>query len=171
MAGVIGQRIEPLVGSLILLLVLAVPTVLHPERQDFLRFGGSASRRLMVICLLAAVPAAWYAARMLAAALDAGPSCFLGRCAAGDRLAEMAAAAATVVLVGFLAALQTRGWRLPLWSAGTAAVLIGLTSVALPAVPGSFGRLGGVAAAVWGVLLVAIGEQQHRRARGSGAGT
>jgi hypothetical protein len=34
-----------------------------------------------------------------------------GRCPYGDRLAEMAALAIAIVLVGMLAALKTHGWR------------------------------------------------------------
>jgi hypothetical protein len=44
----------------------------------------------------------------------------------------MAAMALAIVRTGLLAALQTRGWRIPTWSAGTAAIVFGLASLVFP---------------------------------------
>jgi hypothetical protein len=165
-AGWIGDRIEPLIGGVLFLLAVGVMAVLHPARGEFVRRGRGVSVRLVVVSIVGGVPAVGYAARMLGLAREAGPSCFLGRCARGDRYAEMAALAIAVVLVGLLAALKTPGWRLPAWSAGTAAILVGLACIALPDVPGAVGRVGGSLAIGWGVLFVAVAE---REARGSTA--
>ena len=124
-AGLIGDRTEPLVGSLLFLFAAAILLALHPARQEFLGRSGRVSLPLGALSIVAAVPGVWYAASMLALAADAGPSCFFGECAHGDRFAEMAAAAISIVLVGLLAAMRTPGWRLAVWSAGAAAVVIG----------------------------------------------
>jgi hypothetical protein len=101
---------------------------------------------------------------MLDLARSAGPSCFAGQCATGDRYAEAAALAVAVVAVGLLASLRTPGWRLAAWSAGIAATILGCASVALPDVPGSTGAPWGVVVVVWGVLVVASAEWETRRA-------
>jgi hypothetical protein len=80
----------------------------------------------------------------------------------------MAAVAIAVVLLGLLAAARTQGWRLPAWSAGTAAIIVGLASCVLPDVPGSVGQACGALAVVWGVLFVAVAEWQGRRVAGRG---
>ncbi len=159
-AGLIGNRIEPLVGSLLFLLAAATLLALHPARRDFFKLGERVSAPLGTLSVLAAVPSFWYAARMLHLAADAGPSCFLGECAHGDRFAEMAAAAVSIVLVGLLAAMRTPGWRLALWSAGTAAVVIGAVSLALPNAPGATRQTWGALAIIWGVIFVTVGERQ-----------
>lgn len=162
-AGVMGERIEPAVGAVLLLLVVAVLVVLHPARRDLFAPGPGTDLLVLALSVLAGIPAIWYAARMLSLAAEAGPSCFLGQCARGDRLAEMAAATITIVLVGGLAGFKTPGWRLPLWSAGVGAILIGLTSIALTDVPGSLGLGWGSLAVAWGVLLIMIGERRGPR--------
>ena len=84
------------------------------------------SRSLAALAGVATVPAAAYAVEMLGRARAAGPSCFLGQCARGDRYVE---ASALAVAVAALAAARTPGWRLPAWSAGTAAVVFGAASL------------------------------------------
>jgi hypothetical protein len=41
---------------------------------------------------------------------------------------------------GLLAAFQTRGWRIPAWCAGTAAMVFGLASMVFPTYRGAAGR-------------------------------
>jgi hypothetical protein len=106
-----------------------------------------------------------YAAVLLSAARAAGPSCFLGQCAHGDRLAEMAATALAVPALAALAAWRVDGWRLPLWSAGLGAVTVGASSSLLPHAPGSLGLLGGTATMTWGALFVAVGEHGRHHTR------
>lgn len=163
-AGVVGARIEPAVGAVLLLLVVAVLVALHPVRRDFFAPGSGIDVPVLALSVLAGIPTVVYAGGMLQLAAEAGPSCFLGQCARGDRFAEMAAATITIVFLGGLAAFRTGGWRLPLWSAGVGAILIGSASVALTDVTGSLGLGWGSLAAIWGVLLVVIGERRgaHR---------
>jgi hypothetical protein len=164
-AGAIGRRIEPAVGSIGLALVVVVLIVLHPARRAIRSRGAATDGAVLALSLPAAVPAIAYGIHMLRSAAAAGPSCFFGQCAHGDRLAEAAAAAVAIVAVSGLAGLRTPGWRLPLWSAGLAAILVGAGSVALADVLGSFGLVWGSVAVVWGGLLIATGELRARRRR------
>lgn len=160
--GLIGERIEPLVGALVLLGAVAMLAGLHPDRDDLLAGGCAVSLPLAGLATLAALVGAAHAWRMLGMATDAGPSCSLGQCARGDRFAETAAATVAGVLIGFLASAQTRGWRIPHWSAGAGSVVIGLASVALQDDVGSLGLQGGLFAVLWGIVFVACGELRGR---------
>jgi len=162
-AGLIGNRVEPLVGSLVFLLAAAILVALHPARREFFKLGQGLSAPLAALSILAAVPAVVYAASMLVLARHAGPSCFFGRCPYGDRLAEMAALALAIVLVGMLAALKTQGWRVAARSAGASAVILGLVSIVLPNAPGALGPAWGALTATWGVLFVVAAEWEARQ--------
>jgi hypothetical protein len=70
--------------------------------------------------------------------------------------------AIAVVLTGLLAALQTRGWRIPAWCAGTAAIVFGLASFVFPTYLGSSGRAWGVLALIGGILFVVVAEARAR---------
>ncbi len=161
-AGLIGNRVEPLVGSLLFLVAAAILAVLHPARREFFKLGQGLSTPLAAMAILAAVPAVGYASSMLVQARHAGPSCFFGQCHYGDRLAEMAALAFAIVLVGMLAALKTQGWRVAAWSAGASAVILGLASIVLPDAPGALGQVWGALTATWGVLFVVAAEWEAR---------
>lgn len=165
-AGLLGRRIEPLVGALTILVALTVLTALHPARSAVLHPGRPpgqpVSVALLALVVVVAAPAVWQATRLLDAAVAAGPSCFLGQCVRGDRLAELAAALVAVVMLGLVAALRPAVARLPLWAAGGTAILIGASSLALPAATGSLGTAGGAALLGWGGLFIAVGEHQQR---------
>ncbi len=68
-----------------------------------------------------------------------------------------------VVLITLLASTRTGVWRVSAWSAGVAAAILGLASIALPDVPGSFGPAWGALATVWSLFVVAAAEWQVRR--------
>ena len=164
-AGFLGGRIEPFVGPLVLLLAVAPLVALHPRRGKLLAAGEGLSRPLVTLALLAAVPAAVYAAAVLAQARAAGPSCFLGQCVQGDRLAEAAALAVAVVLVALLASLRTPGWALPAWCAGLAAVVLGVASWLFQGEPGALAAWPAAAAVLWGVAFVAVARAHARSSR------
>jgi hypothetical protein len=155
-AGLAGGRIEPTVGALGLLAATSPLILWHPDRRRLWTAGGRCSRPLLVLVLTAAAPATTYAVTMLARARAAGPSCFLGRCALGDRYAEAAALAIAVVLVALLAALRTDGWRLPAWCAGIAAIVLGATSLLLPAEGGAVVASWAIATLVWGAACLTV---------------
>ena len=161
-AGLIGRRVEPLTGSLLSLVATAILVVLHPARREFFKVGTRPSPRLGALSILAAIPASVYAAMMLVQARQAGPSCFLGRCAYGDRFAEVAALAIAIVATGVLAASKPKGWRVTAWSVGAAAVIVGSASIVLAELPGALGRVAGAVAVAWGVVFVAVSEWEWR---------
>jgi hypothetical protein len=161
-AGLIGRRVEPLTGSLLSLAASAILVALHPARREFFKIKTHLSPRLGALSILAAFPATVYAAAMLVQARQAGPSCFLGRCAYGDRFAEVAALSIAIVVGGMLAASKPGGWKVTAWCVGAAAVIVGLASIVLPEVPGAVGQAGGAAAVAWGVLFVVVAEWEQR---------
>jgi hypothetical protein len=164
-AGLIGAREEPFWGGLLFLAAAVVLAALHPTRAELLKFKRRVSAPLALLAAAAAIPSAGYAAGMLRAARMAGASCFLGRCAHGDRFAEMAALVTAMVLLGLLAAFKNPGWLVPALSASASALLIGFASIVLPDVPGSLGRLWGALTVVWGVLLALAAGSEARATR------
>jgi hypothetical protein len=163
--GLLGGRVEPLAGGAVLAAAAVVLWGLHPQPRGLLHPHGTWSRAEAGLTLLATAVGVGYAAVLLSAARAAGPSCFLGQCAHGDRLAEMAATALAVPALAALAAWRVDGWRLPLWSAGLGAVTVGASSSLLPHAPGSLGLLGGTATMTWGALFVAVGEHGRHHTR------
>jgi hypothetical protein len=168
LAGLVGGRIEPLVGGVGLLAAVAVLVALHPDRRRLLATGAGPSWPLLALTGTLALPALVYAMDMLGDARVWGPSCFLGQCAGGDRLAEAGALALTVVLVALLASLRTDGWPVPAWSAGLAAMTLGATSLALPDVTGALPLPSAVGAVAWGLAFLLVARRQAREGRSEG---
>lgn len=103
------------------------------------------------------------AAPSFARARSAGPSCFIGACAAGDRYAEFAAALVAVGLltvVAVVAAGRPPGWRLPAWTAAVSVVAIDVTWAAVPP-PDAEAFPIGAAIAGWGHAVV-VPRTGHR---------
>ena len=124
---------------------------------------------LAALSVLAAVPAIVYARSMLVEARGAGPSCFFGQCAHGDRFAEMAALAIAVMLLGLLAATRSAGWRITAWSVGAATVVVGSASLIWPDLSGSLGQVAGAVTVAWGILFVVVAEWTKRAGTSAGA--
>jgi hypothetical protein len=165
-AGFLGNRIEPLVGGVVLVAAAGVLLAFHPERHRASLAAVAVSRPLAAVSLIAVLPAIWYAAQMLELARAAGPSCFLGQCVTGDRYAEMAAVAVTIPLHSVLASLRLSGWRVPLWTAGAAGLLVGAVSVVLPDAPGSLGPWG-VTMLAWSILLLGVARAERATVGGT----
>jgi hypothetical protein len=150
---------QNLVPALILLPAVGILLALHPARGEFFRRGAALSWSLLAITVIGAVPLVAYALDMGAQARDlVGPPHHV------QRLSTMAAMAVAIVLTGLLAALRTRGWRIPAWSAGVAAIMFGLASVVFPDQAGTVGRGWGGVAIAGGVLFIAVAEWEVRRA-------
>jgi hypothetical protein len=155
----IASDSQNLVPALILLPAVGILLALHPARGEFFRRGAALSWSLLAITVIGAVPLVAYALDMGAQARDlVGPPHHV------QRLSTMAAMAVAIVLTGLLAALRTRGWRIPAWSAGVAAIMFGLASVVFPDQPGAVGRGWGGVAIAGGVLFIAMAEWEARRA-------
>lgn len=149
---------QNVVPALMVLVGVAVLWALHPARGEVLAPGPEVSPALLAITLLAAVPLIVYALEMGAQARDlVGPPHHV------QRLSTMAAMAIALVLVGLLASLRTRGWRVPVWSGAAAAIAFGLVSVIFPDHPGAAGLTWGAVAIGGGVLFVALAEWELRR--------
>ncbi len=154
----IASDSQDLVTALILLPAIGILLALHPAREEFLKKGAALSRPLLAITAVGAVPLVAYALDMGAQARAlSGPPHHV------QRLSTMAAVAVAIVLTGLLAALQTPGWRIPAWSAGTAAIVFGLASVVFPDQQGAAGREWGGVALAGGVLFIAVAEREVRR--------
>jgi hypothetical protein len=156
----IASDTQNVVPALILMPVVGILLALHPAREEFLRRGAGFSGKLLAITALGAIPLIAYALEMGAQAQDLdGPPHHV------QRLSTMAAMAIAIVLVGLLAVFKTRGWRIPAWGAGTAAVVFGLASMAFPDDPGAVGRGWGGLAIAGGVLFIAVAESEGRSDR------
>lgn len=131
---------------------------LHPARAEFLRRGSGLSRPLLAIAAVGGLASIAYAIEMGRQAQD-----LVGPPHQVQRLATRAAMAIATVLVGLLASLRTRGWRIPAWSAGVAAVAFGVASVAYPDHPGAAGMAWGGATLAGGILFIAVAEREARR--------
>ena len=151
---------QNLAPGLALSAALGILIGLHPARRDLLRPGWGFSVPLASITAIGAIPFVGYALTMGAQAREVvGPPHHV------QRLATMAGMAIAIILVGVLAALRTSGWRIPAWSAGVAAIVFGLASMAFPTHMGSAGRGWGAVAVGGGALFIAVAEWQASRLR------
>jgi hypothetical protein len=156
----IASDSQNLVAALILLPAIVILLALHPARGEFFSRGAAVSRTLLTITVIGAVPLVAYGLDMGAQAQElAGPPHHV------QRLSTMAAVAVAIVMTGLLAALHTRGWRIPAWSAGVAALVFGLGSAVFPDEHGAVGRGWGAVAIAGGALFVAMAEWEARRTR------
>jgi hypothetical protein len=153
---------QNLVPALILLPTLGILLALHPAREEFLRRGFSVSASLLIVALAGGIPLISYALHMGASARElTGPPHHV------QRLSTMAAMAIAILLAGLLAALKTQGWMIPARSAGSAALVFGLASMAFPHHPGAEGRWWAGLTIAGGVLFIAVAERENKRAPGA----
>jgi len=132
------------------LVAAAVLYILHPYRAQALSFSGRPSTVLVGVGVIALFPAGAYGLSM--ADLQGGP--------ATDPHVElhhwsgMAVAALSIVLVGIVVGLRTKGWRTTAWLIAAAGVLFGLTSVIYPDHAGAVEAPWGWLVIAWSVLFV-----------------
>lgn len=149
---------QNLVTALILVVTLGILFALHPARREFLRRGASLSPSLLLVAVLAATPLIAYALHMGAEARElVGPPHHV------QRLSTQASLAVAILVTALLAALRTRGWRIPAWSAGLAALVFGLASMAFPESAGAVSRWWAALAIAGGVLFVGVAEWEAGR--------
>jgi hypothetical protein len=149
---------QNLVPGLIALATVGIAIALHPARREFLARGTGFSPGLAAIALLCAGPLLGYAWSMSEQARElSGPPHHI------QRLTTMAAMAIAVGLVGVLAALQTRGWRISAWCVGAATLVLGLGFLVFPNYRGSAGQGWGAFAVGSGLLYVVVAERRATR--------
>lgn len=135
-----------------------VGAVLHPARAELARVRQRADRYVAALALIVAGPLLVYAVGQLR--LDGSA---LTPTMHGGHWTTMATVAVLIVVLALLASTGPRGWRVPAWSAGVAALLFGIASVAQPDVPSSIGPAWGALAAAWAVMFVFVAERRFRR--------
>jgi hypothetical protein len=151
---------QNLVPGIVLLAAVGVLVILHPARGELIRPGSGFSAPLASLVVPVAIPMVGYVLSMATQARDlVGPPHHI------QRLSTMAAMAIAIILVGLLAAFRTSGWRIPAWSAGAAAVVFGLASIAFPTHMGSAGQGWGAVAVGGGTLFILVAELEARLSR------
>ena len=79
-----------------------------------------------------------------------------------DHWALMIYVSLAIAFVALVAATKPRGWRVPAWTAGAGAILLGLGSIVFPTQPSSLGRIGGTLVVLAGLAFIAEAEWEHR---------
>ncbi len=118
------------------------------------------SMPLLLVVTASAVPWGRYALDMVVAAREGRDP--VDVTSGFDHWSMQAALGFSVLVVAALAALYLPGWRVPAWTAGTAASALGAFSMGYPSHAGSLGSDWGAAAAVWGLLVIALAEVSAR---------
>jgi hypothetical protein len=157
MAGSPGAALFIFLAAAVAVAVLAA---LHPDRPGLLSLAGSFSPLLAGLTALAAVaviPFALTMARMQREGLAIDPH------VKQAHWAFMTMMAIGVLLVGALASLRTRGWRIPAWSLGAAGVAYGLASLVFPHHAGARGVGWGIVWLAGGMVYIAAAEWEARR--------
>jgi hypothetical protein len=132
--------------------------VLHPQRGRLFTRGAS-EPRLLAMAGLAFVILLVYASEEVAKQLSNAEPVH----AVVGHFALMGALYVALPALAGLAALRTQGWRLPLWSSGVAVAALGLGSIIFPQEASSLGRVGGLAAMVWGLTFIWLGNRTAPR--------
>ncbi len=158
-------------GSLAFLPIVAVPVVallaVGGGWRRFAAAGDGFAPATFVVTLATAVPWVIYALAMAKLQRTGSPS---DPHVEMHHWTSMAGMALTIVLLGFLASLRTRGWRIVAWIAGLGAAVFGLASVVFAdfegtgiPYPGGEGVGWGLLAIAGGALLVVAAEFDARR--------
>lgn len=137
------------------LIVFGLPVVVAILARRNTAASFSVRWPLVTVSLLAAAPAAIAAVNQELLQRNSWPPVLDPHHNGHWMVAGMAILAPVVAAA--VAALGRRGWRLPLWTAGITAIVLGTVSVAFPADASSLGRGWGGALALWGVALLTIG--------------
>lgn len=144
--------------GLILLLAVAA-AALHPAREEVFRPRGRFRLPLAILAALSAAPLIIFSLGQAANQRDgvAPMHALLGH------WEWVATVAVAIVAFGLLAALGTRGARIPAWSAGLGAIIYGVGSLLYSGEASSIGTNWAAIAIVGGALFIAIAEWEARR--------
>jgi hypothetical protein len=153
--------------GLIVVAGAAILLAVHPSRKGIVHPAADPSPILGTFAAVGAIPLVWFGltmARLQRDGLAADPH------VQQDHWANMAGMAFGLALVGLLAAMRVRGWRLTAWCAGLGVAVYGLASIVFAQFPGtqvpypgSEGVGWGVVALIGGLAFVAVAEWEARR--------
>jgi hypothetical protein len=160
-AHMIGTFVAAYVDPLAYVLVAAAVglSLLHPQSAQVLALPVSASRTATASAAVIAIPLGVFIAGQ-------------ARLLLADRASQwedMLVFAAAILLSLAVAAFRAPGWRVPGWTAGIALAGYGLASALNPDQASSWGRGWGTAAAIAGMVWVAVLEGRQAGCRGSRA--
>jgi hypothetical protein len=139
----------------IFLALALVAGALHPARAELLSWRGIRNPALAGLTAVAAIPLLLYAVSQIGlqrAAVPQDPHAEVGH------WLLMGAYALTILFLGVVSATRPSGWRVPAWSAGLLAVIMGLLSLLHPGQASSVGATWGLLAIIWGILFIAAAE-------------
>jgi hypothetical protein len=155
-------------GLIVAAAAAGILLAVHPSRVSVLRPAADPSPVLGTVAAVGAIPLVWFGlamARLQRDGLLTDPH------VKGDHWANMGAMAFGLALVGLLAAMRARGWRLTAWCAGLGVAVYGLASIVFARFPGtqvpypgSEGMGWGLLALIGGLAFVAVAEWEARRA-------
>jgi hypothetical protein len=152
-------------GYLGSVVVLAILSALHPARRRVFSMNGL-SVPLAVLAFVTAIPGVAYfltqtnLQKVGAVMTPNSPHILM------HHYSGIAASGIIFLLAGLVTALQAPGWRYALWVTGLTAIVLGAVSVVYPA-PDYASALASPwtwLAILWGVVFIAAGEVQSRRA-------
>jgi hypothetical protein len=156
-----------LVLGLIVAVAAGILLAVHPSRVSVLHPAADPSPVLGTVAAVGAIPLVWFGLTMARLQRDGLPT---DPHVKGDHWANMAAMAFGLALVGLLAAMRVRGWRLSAWCAGLGVAVYGLASMVFARFPGtrvpypgSEGVGWGLVALIGGLAFVAVAEWEARR--------
>ncbi|WP_254273868.1 hypothetical protein [Haloarcula marina] len=146
-------------GFLTSAVLAVVALALHPAGRSLFRFDrvGRVDRRAAAVFAVGAVPLLAYAALEVSKQLT-----LADEHAALVHYGAMGITAFLVVLLGGLAVLRERDWRIAAWVSGLLAASLGVVSLVFPTIESSLGFLGGGLAVLWAVAVVASVEYGRR---------
>lgn len=147
---------------LVFLVPVVVLAALHPARGRVLHVGAGISRPLAGIALATAAPLAMYGVDQALVQRNSWPPLADPH---HQKWFMMAFLSFAILLVGLVASARPAGWRVPAWSAGTTAVVLGLVSALYPDLASSLGSVWGSVSVLGGAAFIGAAEWEAARER------
>lgn len=151
-------RPATLLSPLLVPLILAYGVAaVHPARREVARIRWRLDPVVAGFVAVAAGPLLAFARQQLSYDFSALPVV-----AHGGHWTTMATLATAIPVLALFSATRPRGWRVPAWSAGAAAILFGVASFALDHRPSSVGPIWSALAVGWGAGFIVLSELRQR---------